>query len=128
MHRAHVLAVHGFRRNAESPWTSEDFAGRCFGVVSIFVVHVVFAGVNDRKLPELRNIHGFVEHSLTESALAKEADADSAIAKLFGGKRRTGCNRRAAADDCVGPEVSCSRIGNMHRSALAPAVAGLFAE
>src|SRR6266699_2997738 len=128
MHRADVLPVYAFRRQTKSPRTSQNVAGGRLRVVRIFVVHIVLADVNHWQFPELRHVHDFVEDSLPQRALAKKADTNSAIPELLGRKCRAGGDTRAAADDRVGPKISCSRIGNVHRSAFAPAVAGLFAE
>src|SRR5581483_6640691 len=97
-------------------------------IVRVLVVHIVFAGIDNGQLPELRNVHGFVEHALPERALAKETNANSAIAELLGRKRGASGDGSAAADDGVGAEVSCGRIGDVHRTALTAAVALLFAE
>ena len=128
VHGADVLPIHAFRRQAESRRSCQDVAGSRLRVVGIFVVHIVFAGVDDRQLPELGHVHGFVEHALAQRALAKEADANPAVAELLGRKCGSGGDRGAATHDGVGAEISRGGIGNVHRSAFAAAVAGLFAE
>src|SRR5260370_4215172 len=128
VHRAHVLSIHAFSGDAESGRASEDVAGGRLRVVGIFVIHIVFAGVDHAELPELGDVHDFIEDALPERAFAQQADANSAVANLLGRKCRARGNARTAADDGIGAKISRGRIGNVHGSALAAAVAGLFAE
>ena len=69
-----------------------------------------------------------IEQALGNGPVAEKADRHPAISQVLGGKRRSGGDGRAAADDGVGAQVAGSRVGNVHRSAFAPAVPGFFAE
>src|SRR5207244_7262060 len=72
--------------------------------------------------------HRFVEDALTERAFAEEADRDAILPEHLRGVRRPGRQRRAAAHDRVRAQVAGGGIGDVHRSALPFAVAGLLAE
>ena len=63
----------------ESGGASLDVAGGGFEIVGVFVVKIVFANVNHRQLPELRQIHHLVERTLAERALSEEADRDPTV-------------------------------------------------
>ena len=65
---------------------------------------------------------------MSERALAEKADDDAILLQVFRRERRAGGERRAAADDGVGAEIAGVRIGDMHRSAFALAVAGFLPE
>ncbi len=83
---------------------------------------------DDRQLPELREVQLFVEQSLAERAFAEETDGDLSGLQVLGGVRGAGRDAGAAADDRVGAEVAGVGIGDVHRAALAFAVAGFLAE
>src|SRR5450755_1267026 len=89
IHRAHVLAVDQCSFETESPGASENRSGRGLGKMRVLVVHVVFADVNYRQLPELRQIHHFVQRSLTEGSFTKETDGNASVPQSLRGKRRT---------------------------------------
>ena len=69
-----------------------------------------------------------VEQALAERAVAEEADRDLAGAALLGRERGAGRDPGRAADDRVRAEVAVGVVGDVHRAALAAAVAGLLAE
>src|SRR5215469_4569350 len=60
----HVLAVDGFAGNAEACSAGHHVARESFRIVRVFVVHVVYANVDDRQLPQRRNVHDFVQQTL----------------------------------------------------------------
>jgi hypothetical protein len=84
--------------------------------------------VDDRQLPELREVHRLVEDALAQRALAEETDGDTAVLEVPGGERRAGRDARATANDGVSTEVAGTRVGNVHRPALPLAIAGFLSE
>src|SRR5215470_8264122 len=125
----HVLPINlRHARDSKCNGTRLDVAGSCLRIVCVLVVEVVFTDVNHGKLPELRQIHGLVEHPLSERALAEEADGNTAIAQMLRRKRRASCDTNAAAHDGVRPQIASIGIGDVHRSTFASAITSLFAE
>src|ERR1700675_3026569 len=80
---ADVLSVnaHGFQ--AECLRSHQNVAGGAFRVVRIFRVEIIFANINHRKLEQLREVHLFVEHALSERAFSEKTNRDSAVAKAL---------------------------------------------
>src|SRR5271170_3269598 len=128
MHGAHILSVDARGLDTESGGAAENGAGRGFGVVGVFVVQIVLANVDHGQLPQLRQVHHFVERSLAERAFSEEADSNAIRAQSLGGESRSRGNAYAAADNGVGPEVAGGGIGDVHRSALAAAIARFFTQ
>ncbi len=52
VNRAHVLAVNLVRLHSEGWSAQQDIAGNGFRIVGVFVVEVVLANIDNRKLPE----------------------------------------------------------------------------
>ena len=75
---AYVLAVDARGAQPERRRPRQDVARRCLCVVGVLVVQVVLAHVDDRQLPQLREVHRFVQDALAEGAFAKET-GDHAI-------------------------------------------------
>src|SRR5438067_4777740 len=125
---AHVLPVDLARLDAERARPSEDLAGSRLEVVRVLVVLVVLADVDHGQRPQGRDVHHLVEQPLAERALAEEADGDLVGAAPLRGERGSGRDPRRAADDRVRAEVPVLVVGDVHRAALAAAVAGLLAE
>ena len=98
------------------------------GEVRVLVVAVVLAHEDDRQLPQLRQVHLLVEQPLPQRALAEEAHGHPAGLEVFGREGRARGDARAAADDGVGAQVAGAGVGDVHRPALALAVAGFLAE
>src|SRR6185503_11309924 len=96
--------------------------------VRVFVVAVVLADVDDWQLPELCEVHRLVQKPLPERAFAEETDRDAAVLQILRRVGRASRDARAAADDGVRAEVAGGRVGDVHRAALALAVAHLFAK
>src|SRR5260370_12798249 len=86
MNRAPVLSVHsrGFDTECRSP--AENSARRGLLIVRVLVVLIVFADVNHGQLPQLRQVHHFVERSLTESPFSEEANCYAIRAESLRGK------------------------------------------
>jgi hypothetical protein len=96
--------------------------------MGIFAVEIVLAGIDDRQLPERGHVHHLVEQPLAERAVAEEADGDGARAEALGGQRSTRGDAGGAADDGVGAQIAVFLVGDVHRSALAAAIAFRLAE
>src|SRR6516165_10795144 len=114
VHRPHVLPVHAFRVHSECGRAGQNVAGGRLRVVGVFVVEVVFAGVDHRQLPELGQIHLLVKQPLSERSLAEKADRDLVGAQALRGKCRSGGDPGASAHDGVCSQVAGRRVGNMH--------------
>src|SRR5712692_6351694 len=127
-HRADVLAVDLLGRDSERLAPRYEVAGGRLGVVRVLVVEVVFAGVDHGQLPERCHVHHLVEDALPERALAEEADRDLVGAAHLRGHRSARRDSGRPADDRVRAEVSVLVVCNVHRAALAAAVARLLAE
>jgi hypothetical protein len=128
VHRAHVLTVDHFTRDPKARGRSMISPGGGLGVVRVLVVHVVLARVDDRQLPQLRHVHLFVEHTLAKRALAEEADRHAIVLQILRRERGAGSDAGTAANDRIGAKVAGLRIGDVHRAALALAVARLLAQ
>jgi hypothetical protein len=128
VHAANILPVHRLRRNPKRRRPRHNLARRGLRVVRVLVVHIVLADINHGELPERGDVHHFIERALSQRALAKEADTDAPVAELLGGERRARSNSSAPADNRIGAQVPGRRVGDVHRPALAPAIARLFAE
>src|SRR5580693_1739139 len=128
VHCANVLAVHSFRAHAESRGTGGNISGRGLRKVRVFGVHIIFADVNDGQLPELREVHAFVQHALTERAFAKKANGDLSRFQSLGGERGAGSDAHASRNDGIRSQISGGRIGDVHRTALSTAVSGFFSK
>src|SRR5439155_742350 len=70
-------------------------------------------------------VQAFVEWPGVRSAIAEERDRDPALALHLRGEPGAGDDRDPAGDDTVGAEHADAEIGDVHRAALALAVAGL---
>src|ERR1700722_18123428 len=76
MHRANVLAIHGFRAHSESAGPRRNIPCCRFRKMRVFGVHIIFAHVNNAQLPELREVHAFIQHALAERAFTEKANGD----------------------------------------------------
>src|SRR5271170_2595116 len=92
-----------------------------------FAVTVVLAYEDHRQFPHRGEVERFVEGAFIGCAVAEEARSHVVLAGNHRGERRAGRNRQAAADDAVGAENAERVVDDMHRAALAFAVAGAFA-
>src|ERR1700733_11056575 len=73
VHRANILPVHAFTRNPKSRRPRQNLTRRGLRKMRIFVVHIIFANVNYRKIPETREVHHFVEQPLSKRTFSEEA-------------------------------------------------------
>src|SRR5215472_10981043 len=128
VHRHHVLAVDLGRLDAERPGARGQVARRRLQIVGVLVVEVVLADVDHRQAPERSHVHRLVEQALTKCPIAEEADGHLIGAAPPGRHRGAGRDAPATADDRVGAQVAPLLVGDVHRTALAPAVAGLLAK
>jgi hypothetical protein len=126
--RKHVLAVDRVCLDAEGLGPGRDRAGGDLGGLGVFGIAVVLAGIDDRQVPQRGHVHDLVHQALRGGAVAEEADGDVILAQQFGGKRRPGRDPHGAADDGVGAQIAVALVGDVHRPALAPAIAFLLAQ
>src|SRR5579862_2046565 len=63
VHRANILAIDGRRLDAEGGGAAEDRSRGRLGKMRVLVIQIVFADVDDGQLPQLRQVHDFVERS-----------------------------------------------------------------
>ncbi len=128
IHGAHVLPVDRCGFETEGGGAAENRPAVVSLVVRVLVVQIVFADVDDGQLPELRQVHDFVERSLAQRAFTEKADSDAAVAQPLRGEGRARGDSDAAADNRIRAQIAGRRVGDVHRSAFAAAVAGFFAE
>src|SRR5579883_420748 len=124
----YILPIDAFRVNAEGLPARQDVAGGDFGEMRVLVVHVVLADVDHRQLPDRGHVHDLVERPLSQRAFSEETDRNAPIAEPLGRKCSAGGDAGAASHDRVRAQVAGRGIGDVHRSALAFAVPGLFAQ
>src|SRR5437879_904560 len=60
--RTHVLPIYALGVDSERGRSRQDRARGGLGIVRVLVVHVVFAHVDHRQLPQGGHVHHFVEH------------------------------------------------------------------
>jgi hypothetical protein len=96
--------------------------------VRVLGVEIVFANVDHREFEQLREIHHLIQHALAERTFSDETHRNSPIAETLGSKRGTRGDSGATAYDCVRTQVAGRRVRDMHRPALAFAIAGFFAQ
>src|SRR6266540_760155 len=125
---AHVLAVDFLRLDAERLCPQAKVACRRLCVMRVLVVEVVLARVDNGQPPQRGHVHHLVEDALAERAFAEEADGDLIGATHLRGHGCAGCDTGRAGDDRVRAEVPVLVGGDVHRAALAAAVAGFLAE
>src|SRR5712692_2541313 len=127
-HLPRVLSIHVHHRDAERRGTRADLTRDGLAGGRVFVVEVVLADVDHGQLPQRRHVHRLVQDSLAERPVAEEARrhlAGSALLRREGG---TGRDAGRAGDDRARPKVAALGVGDVHRTALAVAVAGLLPE
>src|SRR5512146_920340 len=96
--------------------------------MGVLVIQIVFADVDNRQLPQLRQVHDFIQRALPQCPFAEKADAHPAIAQALGGERRPRGNAHAASHNCVRAQVAGGWIGYVHGAAFAAAVARFLAQ
>ncbi|MNR04828.1 hypothetical protein D3C85_1208200 [compost metagenome] len=90
-------------------------------------VAVVLGYEDARQIHDRRHVHGFEHGALVGSTIAEEGHRHVVTALELGRQRRPGHQRCTGTDDAVGAEHAFFQVGNMHRTALATAHAGLLA-
>jgi len=85
---------------------------------------VVLDDADEGQLVEAGEVHRLVPGALVGGAVAAEEDADGAVALVLGGEGGAHGDGGAAGDDAVGAEDAEVEVGDVHRAALAVAVAG----
>ena len=86
-------------------------------------VLVVLADEDDGQLPHRRDIERLVELALRDRAVAEEAHRHVALAVELGGERGAARDGQPTAHDAVGAQHADGEVGDVHRPALALAVA-----
>ena len=123
-HRVHVHPVHHLGRNAEARGARRDVLPRLGdGVRGGHRVLVVLADDDDRQLPHRREVEGLVEDPLVGGPVPVERDRDPVLApepRRHHRPRRVG---DAGAHEPVAPQHVEVEVGDVHRAALAAAVA-----
>src|SRR5580658_8419767 len=79
IHCPHVLAIDRGSLDAERGGAAENSSGCGLRKMGVFVVEIVLADVDHGQLPELRQVHHFIQRSLTESAFAEKADGHASV-------------------------------------------------
>ena len=105
-----------------------DGAGGDFLGLGVFRIAVVLAGIDDRQVPERRHVHDLVEQPLRRGPVPEETHGDIVRALQFRAQGRSGGDPHRAADDGIRAEIAVALIGDMHRPALAPAIALFLAQ
>ena len=102
------------------------------GLVAILAhgnaVVVVLADEDNGELPDRGHVQRLMESALVGGAVAEEAGTDLIGAADLGGQARADRDVVARAHDAVGAQDAQVSIRNVHRAALALAVAGVAAE
>ena len=83
----HVLAIDAFGMKSERSASGQHVARYRLRIVGVFVIEIIFANVDHRKLPQRRHIHDFVEEPLSKRAIAEEAHRNLIGLQALGGKR-----------------------------------------
>src|SRR5260221_4140577 len=128
VHAPDILPIHTLRGNSECPRSRQNIARRRFRKMRVFVVHIIFANVDERKIPESRQIHYFVQEALAKRPFAEKTDGDLLRAEGFCGERRSRGDTYASSYDRIRSKVAALRVGNVHRTTFALAVARFLAQ
>src|SRR3954462_4659869 len=88
-----------------------------------FSIAVVLADENDRQLPQAGYVQRFMKGTRLTGTVTEEHDSDLARVFLFGCKGGPQCQRDCAADDAGGGDESSVECDDVHRAALATAIA-----
>src|ERR1051326_3701509 len=112
IHSANVLTIHDFAWDTKGGGSLGQIASSRLGVMGIFVVHVVFTDVNDRELPQRGHIHDLVEDTLTQRAIAKEADGHLVAAAHLDRHSSPGGDTRTSAYNGIRAQVAGILVGN----------------
>ncbi len=128
MYGAHILTIDAGCFQSKGSGTRQNVSGSGFGIVRVLRVEIVLADVDHRQLEKLGEVHHFIQNTLTQSAFSEETDGHAAIAQPLRGKGCSGCDAGTPAHNRVCAQVAGVRIGNVHGTALALAVSGLFSQ
>ncbi len=90
-------------------------------------VHVVLGHEDDGQVERAGHVQALVEGALVGGAIAEEADHHAVGAHQLLRQRRADGHRQVAAHDARGAQVAVIHVGDVHRAALALAVAARFA-
>src|SRR5215471_2324632 len=88
-------------------------------------IQVVLAYIKHWQLPGCRNVEAFVERPRVGCTVAKERDCHATLSFHLCRQSRAGHYRDAASDNAIGTKHADVEVGDVHRPALALAIAGL---
>src|SRR5208337_3465237 len=128
INRAHVLTIYAGGFQAERSRPHQNISSSGFRVMRVFRVEIVLADVDHRKLEKLSEVHLFVQHTLSERAFPEETYRHLAGTETASRKRGPRGDACAAAYNCIRSQVTSGRVRNVHGTAFALAVPGLFAQ
>src|SRR5215471_1220716 len=121
-----VLPIDSRRLQPESSRARQDVARCRLLKVRVLGIKIVLADVNHRQLEELRQVHHFVQHTLSQRTLAKEANRHRTITQTLRRERSPSSNPRAATHNRIRSQVAGSWVRDVHRPALTLAVSSFF--
>jgi hypothetical protein len=133
VHRDGIAAVDGDTRHAVGPRLDRQRLARRGVRVLLLdprddVVAVVLHHVDDRQLPQRRDVERLVERALLGRAVAEEAQHHLALPGDLRGVGGPGRLRYPLPHDAGGAEEAPRHVGEVHRPAVAPAQSGPLAE
>src|SRR5277367_1049318 len=126
IHGANILTVHAGRLQTKGHCSHQNVPGSSFRIMRVLRVEIVLADIDHGKFEKLGEIHHFVEHTLAQRAFSKKTYCHAPVAESLRRKCSTRRNSRAAAHNRVRSQVASSRVRNVHGTAFAFAVPGLF--
>ncbi|MNG92340.1 hypothetical protein D3C79_512720 [compost metagenome] len=128
VHGKEVETVDGDTGHAEPGRAVGDMvAGNRPGRGGGFGVAVVLGHEDARQVHDRGHVHGFEHGAFVGSAIAEEGHRHIVVALDLGSQPGPGYKRCTGPDDAVGAEHAFFQVGDMHRTALATAHAGLLA-
>ena len=92
-----------------------------------FAEAIIFADEDHRQFPDCGQIERFVKGSLIGRPVAKEAGGHVVTFCDYGRQGRPGRDRQSGADDAIGAKDAQGKVNDVHRAALAFAIAGALA-
>src|SRR3984893_7204012 len=128
IHGAHILPVYVFRMHAEGGSPRQNVSRGSLRIMRVFRVEIVLADINDRELPQRRQVHHFIQHALPERTFTKKTNRDVIGLQALRRQRRARRNSGAPTHDGVRTKISRCGIRNVHRPALAAAITGFLAQ
>ena len=79
-----------------------------------FAIRIVLAQVDDRKIPDRRQVETLVKRALRGGAVAEEAQRDPVQALHLGAERGSGRDRKPGSDDARLPQAADAEVRQVH--------------